>query len=546
MYITRTRPRLWYLLIISFTIKASSIGICNPRTGSSILTNENDRYVTNITQCFFPSNESEIISIINQAKLTNASVKGIGNGLSFSSNGMMDNTSTNYYYSECTEYNYTNSSCMFKQQSTYLVNLTVNMNKILEINSNKMYAIIEAGVKNVDLLETLDKYKLAVYSYGSPIAMPFISSSSTGTHPWGTMLNNVSTMASNILEFRLVIANGSVLICNGTLNSDIFNAGRIAFGTFGIISSAKIRLKASFNVTGYLPYQKFNVTTFKDVYDTFYNEIYPNIFLNKSYTDGGYFAIEERFLFQQYDITNSSLNMNPIEKNVPIYEQKCRYNASINWQNRPCTDTYWRPMYTQEPFGNEFTHTKQQEMEMFIDAMYFEQAYMDVIRFVIKEKEMNTNMWQNSYNYYLKTGFDFAIEGRYVGSDNIWLSQGYKQPRGEIGIYYTANKTHRPDDSIVNPWFTSVYNLLKNKYGKIKVHFGKESLTKYCDLIDSYDKLDDFIQLRNQLDPNQMFVNQFARDKLKLCSDYVEKGCCCTQYSCFVNETQTQSFAHFV
>ena len=51
--------------------------------------------------------------------------------------------------------------------------------------------------------------------------MPFISASSTGTHPWGTMLNNVSTMASNILEFRLVIANGTVLICIETFKKNI-------------------------------------------------------------------------------------------------------------------------------------------------------------------------------------------------------------------------------------------------------------------------------------------------------------------------------------
>ena len=196
------RTTVLHLLITFFAVKTSSIGMCNPNTDNSILTNENGRYVTNITKCFFPSNESEIISIINQARSVNASVKAIGNGLSFNANGMMDNKSMNCYYNDdddddyCAKnHNKTNTSCsksmIYKHQqilalqSTYILNLTVNMNKIIEINEDTMYAIIEAGVKNVDLLRELDKHNLAVYSYGSPNAMPFISASSTGTHPWG-------------------------------------------------------------------------------------------------------------------------------------------------------------------------------------------------------------------------------------------------------------------------------------------------------------------------------------------------------------------------
>ena len=63
-------------------------------------------------------------------------MKAIGNGLSVSANGIMDNKSMSYYYNHCTVSNINstniNDTYKFKQQSTYLVNLTVNMNKILE------------------------------------------------------------------------------------------------------------------------------------------------------------------------------------------------------------------------------------------------------------------------------------------------------------------------------------------------------------------------------------------------------------------------------
>ena len=43
-----------------------------------------------------------------------------------------------------------------------------------------------------------------------------------------------------------------------------------------------------------------------------------------------------------------------------------------------------------------------------------------------------------------------------------------------------------------------------------------------------------FVSLQKQLDPNQIFVNQFVIDKLGLCNR--KHQCCCTNYTCLIDE----------
>ena len=67
----------------------------------------------------------------------------------------------------------------------------------------------------------------------------------------------------------------------------------------------------------------------------------------------------------------------------------------------------------------------------------------------------------------------------------------------------------------------------------IRANWAKISLSEYCLLSDSYPKLEHFKQLREELDPYDLFLNSFARDKLGICGG---DQCCCTNYSCQIND----------
>lgn len=82
-------------------------------------------------------------------------------------------------------------------------------------------------------------------------------------------------------------------------------------------------------------------------------------------------------------------------------------------------------------------------------------------------------------------------------------------------------------------WVTGVYKAIKRAVGDnpVRIHFGKSSLRNHCEIKDSYPMMDEFIEIREQLDPNGNFINQMVRDKLGLCGE-----CCCTFDTC--NKTE--------
>ena len=116
------------------------------------LTNYNKRYAINITSYYTPTTENDIIDIIlNQTDISNNSViRVIGNSYSFSANGMAE------------EYNFYRNT----KQNVIMLNLSVNMNNIIDIDSENMTATFQGGSNVYDILSILQQQNLALPYYG--------------------------------------------------------------------------------------------------------------------------------------------------------------------------------------------------------------------------------------------------------------------------------------------------------------------------------------------------------------------------------------------
>ena len=60
----------------------------------------------------------------------------------------------------------------------------------------------------------------------------------TCTHGTGPKLGCISTLVS---AFRLVLANGTVVVADASTNVDIFNAARAGIGALGVVSSVTLK-----------------------------------------------------------------------------------------------------------------------------------------------------------------------------------------------------------------------------------------------------------------------------------------------------------------
>eukprot|EP01084_Bolivina_argentea_P104541 187179_1 len=481
------------------------------RDNSSTLYNRNARYSTNVTFCLYPSNESEIIDIIhyaqNMSTYNDVTVRAIGKSYAFSAIGMME-------------------AKAHQNSIQIMLNLTENMRDLIDINEEEMKATFQAGISVNSLAVELQSYGYGIPHYGGPGSVNFIGSAMTGTHGQGTGINPVGTMASNIAQLRLVTANGSIIIANNTHNKDIFDAARISFGCLGIITEFTVQLIPTFNATKYPNKVYLNMNNLSVMVDTFINEMVPAMYnYSHMYTNMDIFGQRGNVYFCD-NVTTSN-------KNVPVYNRTCyEYGA-------PCTDIYFKAVFWNP--DNEAGWGRNQEAELFVDESVFVDAWIDVMEWIYAQQY--TKLWNDTYNAWIDSGSSsmnqIRILTRFVGADDIWLSPSYNRTVVKIGLFFDGNSTHRSDDILFDKWLTGIHKVLQDNYTPT-YHWGKQSLSTYCDLGKSgYPKLEQFKELREILDPNQLFVNQFVRDKLGLCDsdELKDNSCCCTNYTCIGDTT---------
>jgi FAD/FMN-containing dehydrogenase len=94
----------------------------------------------------------------------------------------------------------------------------------------------------------------------------------------------------------------------------------------------------------------------------------------------------------------------------------------------------------------------------------------------------------------------FPIEVRAAASDNLWMSTATGRPTGYIGVhrYFREDPTE---------YFEAVEEIMKSFGGR--PHWGKRNTRTAADLAPAYPKFQDFVKVRNRLDPDRVFTNAY-------------------------------------
>ena len=119
-----------------------------------------------------------------------------------------------------------------------------DLNKIIEIDSEKQVCIAEPGITFVDLVEATLKHNLV------PIVVPELKTITIGGAVAGCSIESMSYKYGGFhdtcLEYEVVTAKGDILTCNpDNENALVFQMMHGTFGTLGIISKLKFRLVPS-------------------------------------------------------------------------------------------------------------------------------------------------------------------------------------------------------------------------------------------------------------------------------------------------------------
>jgi FAD/FMN-containing dehydrogenase len=330
---------------------------------------------------------------------------------------------------------------------------------IAEIDRASRQASIWAGSRIADLGEPLRAAGMGLENQGDIDVQMLAGAISTGTHGTGLRYGNLSTQAAG---FRLVLPTGEVRSISRTNESELFRAAAVSLGLLGVIS--QIRVQA---VPAYKLHERTWVTSFEECRED----------LDRLIDENEHF---EFFWLPRHDVcAMKSLNptSEPVQAPADLPEsppgtvERYLHPERVDWSHR----IY--PSVRSAPFN---------EMEF---SMPLERGWecLCEIRQLILTKHPQV-AW--------------SVEYRTVAADDLPLSPAYGRKTIAISIHESA-------DASYERYFTDAQAIFLNHGGR--PHWGKIHYCTAAQLRAQYPAWDSFWELRRQVDPHGVFLNDYLR-----------------------------------
>jgi len=128
--------------------------------------------------------------------------------------------------------------------SSWLVNLD-DFGRILQVDTDTNLVTVEAGVRLSDLGARLEEHGLTLANLGSIDSQSIAGVIATGTH--GSSMRH-GLLSECIEALSLVLPNGQLVRCSATNNPSLFRAALVSLGALGIIVEVTFKARRSFNI----------------------------------------------------------------------------------------------------------------------------------------------------------------------------------------------------------------------------------------------------------------------------------------------------------
>lgn len=412
-----------------------------------------------------PSSVQEIVSIVRQAAERGESVKVVGAGHSFSPIGLTTGR---------------------------IVNLD-RLNAILDVDEKSMQVTVQSGIRLRDLNRQLGTRGLALENIGSIDAQSLGGAISTSTHGSGVKFQ---TMSTKVLWMELVLANGSLLNVTKE-DGDLYLVSLNGIGLLGIITTIRLQCVREFNVHRHeisvpIDHVINNWSDYVERYDHFTYFWIP-------YTDTA-----RLFLMTRTD-TSVSVNKSDVLALRSYAGVTGGKILMFGWWVGSLIPSLlpWITRYFIQPLFNfDLNYVddareglkleppdKYSEMEYFVPLENYTDCIREVKQLIETSDEFRVN---------------FIVQTRFSAADSVWLSPMYGSPKAGIALLIS-----RQDD---RPYFSKAEKLFQRYNGR--THWGKRHFTRGDYFRKVYEKFDDFLVVRKELDPNGMFMNKYMEEIL--------------------------------
>ena len=359
-----------------------------------------------------------------------------------------------------------------------------NLSGIVSIDRARHLVKVKAGTTLAVMNELLHAEGLALPNLGDIAYQTVAGSISTSTHGTGVKLTG---LAGQVRGFTLVNGEGDVLECSDDQNSDIFELGRVSVGALGVITDYTLQAVPAFRLHAIeraLPLDVVleRIDEFVDTNDHFEFFWLPHT---------------PWALTKRNNRTEEPLQ--PLPKVRGWIEKTFMENVAFG---ALCHLGKMRPSLIPR-LATALPSSGKRE---YINDSYKIFASSRIVRFYEMEtaipraslvpalKEIRTMIDARGYL------LNFPVEVRFTAADDVPLSTAFERESAYIAVHVFKGMQYEP-------YFKDVEAILKN-YGA-RPHWGKLHFQNAADLALQYRRFDDFLALRNRLDPQRVFANEY-------------------------------------
>jgi L-gulonolactone oxidase len=358
---------------------------------------------------------------------------------------------------------------------------------IRDIDRDAMTVTVEAGTPLKRLNVALAREGLSLTNMGDIMEQTVSGATSTGTHGTG---RESGSIAAQIRGLELVTADGSVLTCSEKENPDVFAAARIGLGALGVVTAITFAVEPIFLLTAReepMPFERVLAD-----FDALWAE-------NEHF---------EFYWFPHTDNTNTKRNNRSAGPRKPVpqlagwFEDEFLSNGvfqAAQWvgQAAPATVPAIARISSRALSARTYT-----------DIPYKVFTSPRRVRFVEMEyavpREAVTGALRELKAMVERSGLrvSFPVEVRTAPADDITLSTASGRDSAYIAVHMMRGTAYQR-------YFTDAERIFTAHEGR--PHWGKVHTRDAAYFASVYPRFGEFTALRDRLDPDRLFQNDYLR-----------------------------------
>jgi L-gulonolactone oxidase len=349
-----------------------------------------------------------------------------------------------------------------------------------------------AGTRLHTLTEALWQLGLSMTNLGDIDVQTIAGAISTGTHGTGLRYGGIATQ---VRALDLVLADGSTLTCSAEDNPDVFAAARVGLGALGVIATVTLQCEPAFALAA-----AEGPATLDEVLAALDENV-----LGNDHFEFYWFPHTRRVLTKRNNRVLPGTELRPVGRFRHWLDDEFLANRVFDGVNRLTTR---RPALIPRLNG---IAARMLSARDYIDRSHRVFASMRTVRF----REMEYAVPRAAVpqvlagiERYLATSGEqvgFPVEVRFAAADDIWLSTAYERETGYIAVHQYHQREHEP-------YFRAVEAIAKDVGGR--PHWGKLHYRDADSLRATYSRFDDFLAVRDKLDPQRVFGNEYLAQVL--------------------------------